>query len=221
MKRTRVLIADPIRIFRVGVRNLLVRQSDVEVIDAAHFGELDALNGEWPDVALIDLNLPPYGSLAAVQWLKSRCDAYAIVWSFEPTRETVLGAILGGADGYLHKEISRAGLLRSLRGVAEGEAPLSRDLASLMIDALHGLEQRDRWRERMAVLSERERQVLEHVAYGERNRQIAQTLAISEYTVKRHVQNILGKLDVSSRGAAAACYREAIEASEAAVAAAT
>lgn len=220
MSRTRILVADPIRIFRVGVRNLLARESDVEVVDAAHLDDLDALNDQWPDIALIDLNLPPYGSLAAVAWLKSRCEAHVIVWSFEPTRETVLGAILGGADGFLHKEISRAGLLRSLRGVPHGEAPLSRDLASLMIDALHGLEQRDRWRERMGVLSEREKEVLEHVACGEGNRQIARTLAISEYTVKRHVQNILGKLDVGSRGAAAACYREAVEASEAAVAAA-
>jgi DNA-binding NarL/FixJ family response regulator len=221
VKRTRVLIADPVRIFRVGVRNLLARESDVEVVDAAHLDDLDELDGRWPDIALIDLNLPPCGSLAAVERLKRRCDAHTIVWSFEPTRETVLGAILGGADGYLHKEISRVGLLQSLRGVAQGEAPLSRDLASLMIDALHGLEQRDRWRERMAVLSGREKEVLEHVAYGERNRQIAQTLAISEYTVKRHVQNILGKLEVGSRGAAAAYYREAVEASEAAVAAAT
>ena len=220
MTRMRVLIADRVRIFRIGVRNLLARESGVEVVDAAHLDDLDALDGRWPDVALIDLNLPPRGSLAAVQWLKSRCEAHTIVWSFEPTPETVLGAILGGADGYLHKEISRAGLLRSLHGVAQGEAPLSRDLASLMIGALHGLEQRDRWRERMAVLSEREKEVLEHVAYGERNRQIAQTLAISEYTVKRHLQNIRGKLEVSSRDAAAAFYREALEASDAAAAAA-
>jgi two-component system nitrate/nitrite response regulator NarL len=220
MRRTRVLIADPVRIFRVGVRNLLARESDVEVVDAAHLDELEALNGVWPDIALIDLNLPPSGSFAAVRWLKSRCAAPTIVWSFGPTRETVLGAILGGADGYLHKEISRVGLVRSLRGVAQGEAPLSRDLASLMIDALHGLEQRDRWRERLAVLSEREKEILEHVACGERNRQIAETLAISEYTVKRHLQNIRGKLEVGSRDAAAAFYREALEASEAAAAAA-
>jgi two-component system nitrate/nitrite response regulator NarL len=220
MKRTRVLVADPVRIFRIGVRNLLARESDLEVVEAAYFDDVKPLDHAWPDIALIDLNLPPCGSIGAVQWLKSHCEAHTIVWSFEPTRETVLGAILGGADGYLHKEISRAGLLRSLRGVAQGEAPLSRDLASLMIDALHGLEQRDRWRDRMAVLSQREKEVLEHVAFGERNRQIAQILAISEYTVKRHVQNILGKLEVGSRGAAAACYREATEASEDVVAAA-
>jgi len=221
MKRTRVLIADPIRIFRVGVRNLLARESDVEVVDAAHLDDLDELNGEWPDIALIDLNLPPLGSIAAVQRLKSRCDVHAIVWSFEPTPETVLGAILAGADGYLHKEISRAGLLRSVRGVVQGEAPLSRDLALLMIDALHGLQERDRWRERMSVLSEREKEVLGYIACGARNRQIAQALAISEYTVKRHVQNIREKLEVGSRSAAAAFYREALEASEVAVAVAT
>jgi DNA-binding NarL/FixJ family response regulator len=219
--RTRVLIADPVRIFRIGVRNLLARESDLEVIEAAHLGDVQALASALPDIALIDLNLPPLDAVAAVEWLKGTSDARAIVWSFEPTRQTVLDAILAGADGYLHKDISRAGLLRSLRGVVRGEAPLSRDLASLMIDGLHELEQRERWRERMGVLSEREKEVLAQVAYGKRNRQIAQALAISEFTVKRHVQNILGKLDVGSRSAAAACYREAVEANEASVAAAT
>jgi DNA-binding NarL/FixJ family response regulator len=221
MRCTRVLIADPLRIFRIGVRNLLARESDLEVVEAAHLSDVQGLDGALPDIALIDLNLPPLDAGAAVEWLKGASDVHAIVWSFEPTRQTVLDAILAGADGYLHKDISRVGLLRSLRGVVRGEAPLSRDLASLMIDGLHELEQRERWRERMGVLSEREKEVLAQVAYGKRNRQIAQALAISEYTVKRHVQNILGKLDVGSRNAAAACYREAVEANEASVAAAT
>jgi DNA-binding NarL/FixJ family response regulator len=129
-----------------------------------------------------------------------------IVWSFAPTRETVLAAVRAGADGYLHKEISPAGLVRSLRGVIHGEAPLSRDLATLMIEAIHTLEERDRTRERLSVLSMREREILHHVAHGARNRQIAAALTISEFTVKRHMQNILGKLGVGSRSAAADFY---------------
>jgi DNA-binding NarL/FixJ family response regulator len=134
-----------------------------------------------------------------------------IVWSFEATRETVLSAIRAGASGYLHKEISPQGLVRSLRGVVEGEAPLSRDLATLMIQALHALEEQTTARERAAVLSAREREVLNLVALGARNREIAASLFISEFTVKRHMQNILQKLELPSRSAAAQFYRAAFE----------
>ena len=96
-----------------------------------------------------------------------------------------------------------------MRGVINGEAPLSRDLATLMIEALHGLEDRDRTRERLAMLSSREREILSYVSEGARNRQIASALTISEFTVKRHMQNILGKLGVQSRRAAGDFYRTA------------
>jgi len=118
----------------------------------------------------------------------------------------VLESITAGAHGFLQKEISGPGLIRALRGVAAGEAPLSRDMAGLMIAAIHGLEARSKALERAAVLSEREKEVLAFVSRGARNRDIAEALDISEFTVKRHMQNILQKLDVPSRRAAAAFY---------------
>ncbi len=207
MRRTKVLVADPQAIFRAGVRNLLTRESDFQVLEAASYGDVAReLDRGCPDIALIDLELPPDGGVEAVKLLAGSRSTHLIVWSFEPTRETVLPAVRAGADGYLHKEISPGGLVRALRGVVRGEAPLSRDLATLMIDAIHGLEDRDRTRERLSVLSAREREILEHVAEGARNRQIALELTISEFTVKRHMQNILGKLEVGSRRAAADFY---------------
>jgi len=207
MNRTRILLADPLRIFRSGVRNLLARESDFAVTEAGSLDEMLHLADEQPpDIALIDLELPPAGGIAAVAELAEHCSAYAIVWSFQPTRETVLAAVRAGAHGFLHKEISPDGLVRALRGVVHGEAPLSRDLASLMIDALHGLDERARARELGAVLTARERQVLGLVAAGARNKEIASALVISEFTVKRHVQNILQKLELPSRRAAATFY---------------
>ena len=221
MRRTRILVADSLRIFRAGVRNLLARESDFEVIEVGTLDEmLAAIENDCPDIALIDLELPPVGGVSAVQHLSKRCSTYTIVWSFEPTRETVLGAVRAGAHGFLHKEISPEGLVRALRGVVQGEAPLSRDLASLMIDALHGLDERTRARDRVNVLSSREREVLDLVAQGARNRQIAAVLTISEFTVKRHVQNILQKLELPSRKAAATFYRTAFGPEEAPTAAA-
>jgi DNA-binding NarL/FixJ family response regulator len=210
MRRTRILVADPLRIFRAGVRNLLARESDFEIVEAGSLDEvLTVCAGDCPDIALIDLELPPSGGVAAVQRLAKRCSTYTIVWTFDPTRETVLAAVRSGAHGFLHKEISPEGLVRSLRGVVQGEAPISRDLASLMIDALHGLDQRTRARDRAAVLSAREREVLDLIARGARNKQIAAHLTISEFTVKRHVQNILQKLDMRSRREAATFYEAA------------
>jgi two-component system nitrate/nitrite response regulator NarL len=220
MRRTRILVADPLRIFRAGVRTLLARESDFEVVEAGTLDEvLAAIEGDSPDIALIDLELPPLGGVAAVQRIARQCSTYTIVWSFEPTRETVLSAVRSGAHGFLHKEISPDGLVRALRGAVQGEAPLSRDLASMMIQALHGMDARATARDRAAVLSAREREVLDLVAQGARNKQIATSLVISEFTVKRHVQNILQKLELPSRRAAATFYGTAFGSEEVSVAA--
>jgi len=221
MRRTRILVADSLHIFRAGVKNLLERESDFAIVEADSLDDvLRVVHQECPDIALIDLELPPSGGVAVVQELAQRCSTYTIVWSFEPSRDAVLAAVRSGAHGFLHKEISPEGLVRALRGVVQGEAPLSRDLASLMIEALHGLDERTNARERATVLSAREREVLDLVAQGARNKQIAAVLTISEFTVKRHVQNILKKLEVPSRKAAATFYRTAFGIEEAPAAAA-
>jgi DNA-binding NarL/FixJ family response regulator len=203
---TRVCIADAVGVFRSAVRQVLLREQDFDVVEASNVDELAAtLAAEKVDVVLIDEALPPGGALAAVGVAVGNV-GHVIVWSMRPEREDVLAAIRAGANGYLRKEISAAGLVRSLRGVSRGESPLSRDLAALMIDALHEAESRGRARELASVLSAREREVLDHIARGSRNKQIAAALTISEFTVKRHVQNILHKLDLPSRRAAAAFY---------------
>jgi len=208
VRRTRILVADPLRIFRAGVLSLLARESDFDVVEAGSLEEvLHVIEHDCPDIALIDLELPPVGGVVAVQRLATRCSAYPIVWGFEPSRDCVLESVRAGAHGFLRKDISPEGLVRALRGVVQGEAPLSGDLVALMIEALHGLDERMRARDRAAVLSSRELEVLGLIARGDRNKQIASALAISEFTVKRHVQNILQKLELPSRLAAAAFYR--------------
>jgi two-component system, NarL family, nitrate/nitrite response regulator NarL len=207
VRRTRILVADSLNIFRAGVRNLLSRESDFAVTEAGDLDELrELVEAEPPDIALVDLGLPPAGGIAAVRELARQSSVFTIVWSLEASSEDVLEAVRAGAHGFLHKEISPQGLVRSLRGVVQGEAPISRDLAGLMIDALHGLDERNRARDRAGALSTRERQVLDLIAQGAQNKQIATALTISEFTVKRHVQNILQKLELPSRRAAAAFY---------------
>ena len=203
--RTRVCIADGVTIFRAGVREVLQREKDFDVSEASDLATLEAALDRAVDVVLVDSELPPAGSTAAIAAAKGRCHEI-VVWKLRPEPAEVLAAVRAGATGYLRKEISAAGLVRSLRGAAHGESPLSRDLTALMIDAIHEAESNAKSRELAAILSHREREVLDHVARGSRNKQIAAALTISEFTVKRHVQNILQKLELPHRRAAAAFY---------------
>jgi DNA-binding NarL/FixJ family response regulator len=192
------------------VRNLLVRESEFAISEAANLEELEAtVMSEQPDLALVDLNLPPTGGIDAVSRLAGKTETRLILWSLDPSHSDVLAAVSAGASGYVDKDISSTGLVRALRGVLHGEAPLSRRQTADLVAALHGAEERNRARERAIVLSRREREVLALVARGARNRQIAEALEISEFTVKRHVQNILTKLQLPSRGAAGLLYRSA------------
>ena len=201
MRRTRVLLVDPLPLFRAGVRLHLEQESDFDVSEVGRLRELRSV--EPPDIALVD------SSFAGVIELLG--DAHVIIWSFAPDPHEVLAAIQAGAHGYLRKEISVAGLVRALRALPRGEAPLSRDLVGAMIEALHRQEAHGQLEARLALLSAREREVLELIASGTRNYGIAESLSISEFTVKRHVQNILGKLGVPSRGAAGAIFRAALD----------
>jgi two-component system nitrate/nitrite response regulator NarL len=202
---TRVVIADGIGVFRAAVRHVLEREPDFAVREAATLADLQASLAAGVDVALIDADLPPSGAIAAVELASGAC-AEIVVWSLDPVREHVVDAVVAGATGYLSKDIAPDALVRALRCASRGEAPMPPALVAMLVRGLHGLERRHRAREHAAVLSSREREVLDHVVRGARNKQIASALTISEFTVKRHVQNILQKLDVATRGEAAALY---------------
>jgi two-component system nitrate/nitrite response regulator NarL len=211
MSRPKVLIADPFAIFRAGVCNVLRRDGEFRVAEASDLTEIQGVLAmpAPPEIALVDADLPPDGGVAAVEWLEANCCIRSIVWSFEPTREEVLAAVRAGAGGYLRKDISPEGLVRSLHGLSTGEAPLSRDLATLMVEAIHHFRGHEETTDRLSTLSSREYEVLEYIVRGARNRHIASELSISVFTVKRHVQNILDKLGVGSRREAADFYRVA------------
>jgi DNA-binding NarL/FixJ family response regulator len=215
----RVLVADPLPILRSGVRTFIEREPKFTVREASDTEQAVNLckRGRF-DVALVDFELGPAGAVEAVGAIHEVSpETHVVVWSFDPPPDAVIMSLRAGATGFLRKQIAPAGLVRALSAIFEGEAPLSRDLALSLVHALHALERRERARGRVAVLSAREREVLELVANGAPNRRVAEQLVISEFTVKRHMQNILQKLEVPTRHAATRFYRDALNPSADAV----
>jgi DNA-binding NarL/FixJ family response regulator len=200
----RVIVAEATEMFRASVRAALERQG-FDVVEAHDFESLMEAGSGNSALALVDIELPPLGGIPAARELIARHGTQTVVWAFDPRSEDILAAVRVGAIGFLDKEISPAALARALRR-SEEEAPLSRTGARALAQALHELEDRARVERRLARLSRRELEVLDLVAAGFRNRQIAVELMLSEATVKRHVHNILGKLELRSRWSAAA-YR--------------
>lgn len=208
--RTQVLIAEGVPIFRAGVVELLEREPDFEVTQADSLQQLLAVAADAPpDVALVDRDLPAGGGLEAVRFLVRHRSVPVIVWSLDPSRADVLAAVRAGAAGYLRKKVSPLGLVRSLRGLQGGEAPIARDLMQPVIAELYERPRNGHVHNGETPLSTRQLEVLELVARGERNGVIAGELGISEFTVKRHLQNIRAKLELESRDAAAAYFRRA------------
>jgi DNA-binding NarL/FixJ family response regulator len=198
-------------VFRSGVSSLLAEEEGYEVLEADDTVELlEAARADALDLVLFDVAIAPASELQAVLSQLRRTPARVIVWAFGADPASAQAAIEAGADGYLHKEIGRAGLLRAIDAALAGETVLPRDLVRPLVERLRAAEERQWARDQVLALSPREREVLAMVAAGARNRAIATALDISEFTVKRHVQNILSKLGLSSRRAAAALHDAAV-----------
>jgi DNA-binding NarL/FixJ family response regulator len=213
-----VVLADAFAIFQVGVEAVLNREPEFEVVRASNLGELiDAVQRTpSPNIALVDIDLPPQGGAQAASVLREY-GVVTIIWGHTQrlTEEAIFNAIRAGAAGVLRKEIPAEGLIRSLRSIQRGEAPLSRDLTALLVSQIHAARVEVGAREGgLEQLTPRELDVLRLVTAGRSNRAIAAELAISEYTAKRHVQNTLRKLGAGSRWEAAARFRQLTRANE-------
>jgi DNA-binding NarL/FixJ family response regulator len=205
----RLALADPFPLFRLGASAILAETGEFELSEVASLEELEELLGvgEPPDLALVDLDLPPTGARDAVALL---CQKHVgpVVWAKRGRLSAglVFELIQAGAVGVLTKEISSAGLVRALRGAVRGQAALGRETARLLIQGTQASTVTSGKARRATRLSARELEVLELVADGRPNKAIAAHLGLSEFTVKRHVQNILRKIGARSRWEASASY---------------
>jgi len=202
----RVLLVDDHALFREGLEGLISYQEDFKVVGQAEdaIGAVALAQELRPDVVLMDIDLPGEDGVSATRRIKSVVPGTTVVMltAYDDT-DRLLEALKAGAQGYLLKNIRSTELLDQLRGLAAGEAPISRRIATRMLeDLMRGQDAKNT--EPDADMTARELEVLELVAARLQNKQIAERLVISEHTVKNHLKNILSKLHLRSRRQAAA-----------------
>ncbi len=207
MQRTRLLLVDDHALFREGLRSLLAHQEDLEVVgEAEDASELRTrVEALRPDVVLMDIDLPGVDGIAATRELKREFpELKVVILTVHDDIAKLFDAVRAGAQGYLPKNIRSVELLEQLRGMARGEAPISRRMATRMLEEFRRDDRLGTAMEPEGQLTNRELEVLERVAARLSNREIATRLVISEHTVKNHLKHILGKLHLRSRRQAAA-----------------
>ncbi|MGZ3715085.1 MAG: response regulator [Ktedonobacterales bacterium] len=213
-----VLIVDDHAVVRHGIRALLEAEGGFAVVgEVGSGGEAVLVAADLaPDVVLMDLVMPEMDGIAATRLLKqqSPCSQVIVLTSYHDD-EHIFPAIRAGALSYLLKGVGLDELTEAVRKAARGEATLHPHVAARLVRELNGAAGGERSGQDASMLytllSEREREVLTLIAEGFSNARIAERLVISERTVKSHVNNILGKLQVADRTQAAIyAWREGI-----------
>lgn len=202
-EKIRVLLVDDHTLFRSGIKSLIQRNDDFEVVDEAGDGleGIKRARSLKPDVVLLDLHMPGVSGLEAVKVLAEEMpDVHVLMLTVSEDAQDLMEALRNGACGYLLKNIQTDTLVDAIRRAARGESVVSQEMTAKLIQGVRNPParaagpaiERDRF-------SPRERDILASLALGESNKEIARRLDLAESTVKIHVQNIFKKLGMSSR----------------------
>jgi two-component system, NarL family, response regulator NreC len=199
MKVTRVLLADDHGIVRQGLRSVLSRDRTLEVVGEAADGReavrlAEALN---PDIVIMDVTMPQLNGIeATAQIIKRDRKVGVIILSMHLDETYLMRALTAGAKGYLLKDSAEVDLLRAIQSVCNGKPFFSPAITeTLLEDYVRFMQQRnlhDSW----DLLTEREREVLQLLAEGNSNKEVANTLQLSPYTVDSHRTNLMQKLNL-------------------------
>ncbi|HEY1297214.1 MAG TPA: response regulator transcription factor [Chloroflexota bacterium] len=207
----RILLADDHPVFRHGLRDLLEDADGLQVVGEASSGEeaVHVSSELQPDVVLMDVKMPGMSGIEASRRLREVCPAtrVLILTMFEDDG-TIFAAMRAGARGYVLKDADKDDLLRAVQSVARGEAIFSPAIATRVLDYFSGASASVP-RESFPMLTDRERDLLQLLARGRSNAEIAVDLGLSTKTVSNYVSSILTKLQVADRTQAILRAREA------------
>jgi DNA-binding NarL/FixJ family response regulator len=195
----RLLIADDHSVVRQGLRMFLALDPELEIVGEASTGEeaIELARQLHPQVVLMDLLMPGMGGVAAIAAIRSEMPEVEVIALTSVLEDAaVTGAIRAGAIGYLLKNTEADELRQAIKSAAAGQVHLSPEAAARLVREVQIPGSPE-------VLTERETAVLRLLAKGQANKQVARELHIGEQTVKTHVSNILGKLQLQSRTQAA------------------
>lgn len=199
----RVMLADDHVLMREGIKQLLEFDGSIEVVTEANDGEecLKQLKSCKPQVLLLDINMPKMNGIEVLEEIKRQeIDVKVLILTVHNEVEYLLKAVDIGVDGYILKESESTELKRAIDVVASGESYIQPKLIPMLNSRLLS---RDKDKDKIEALTQREMEVLIKVANGMINKEIANSLHISERTVKNHISNIFKKIEVSDRTQAA------------------
>lgn len=199
----RIVVADDHAVVREGIRRVLEGEPGFAVVAEAGTGAevLGAIETMRPDVVLLDLGLPDVGGLDVLSRLRESGGGAPriLVLSMYDDAEYVLRAVEAGVDGYLLKDEAEPGMLRTaVRAVHAGDSYFSSTAAAVLARALRPSPETASETDVLAELTEREREVLRHIASGRTNKEMAKALGISRRTVETHRENLMRKLGIHS-----------------------
>ncbi len=207
----RVLLADDQAMIRSGLRMILESEADLLVVGEAENGEeaIRLSKRERPDVVLMDVRMPGVDGLEATRQIHQTLpDVKVIVLTTFDLDEYIYAALRGGASGFLLKDADSETLIRAIRIVAAGDALIAPSVTRRLIDEFASRPTQPRV-QGLDDLTEREIEVLEQMARGLSNAEIAEALFVSEATVKSHVSHLLTKLQLRDRVQAVVAAYEA------------
>jgi len=199
---SRLLLVDDHAVVRSGLRMLLEPEDDFEIVGEAASGReaLRAVAETAPDIVLMDIGLPDISGIEAAAEIKRlRPETAIVALTIHEDEEYFFKMLAAGASGYVPKRAAPEELLTALRAAATGEVYLYPSLAKLLVTDYLAQDSAARPAEVLDGLTDREREVLAHLADGASNGEIAETLSISPKTVARHRENIMRKLGLHSR----------------------
>lgn len=201
MKKYKLMIVDDHDVVRMGIIALL-EDSEFEVInEASSVAEtLEKVAKEQPDVILMDVRLPDGNGIDACRQIVEKYpEVRVLILTSYADDDAVLSSIQVGASGYVLKQIDRLALRDAIRKVVSGEALLDPSITMSLFTYLRNNTLQPKYEDKFQGLTEKEREILIQVSLGKSNRQIAQELFLSEYTVRNYVSSILSKLDLTNR----------------------